>query len=59
MMCDQGFGNLETEYRRQQLHCPQDFFEAASKLKMAEVEKLCADDMLDLKKLANDHFKKK
>ena len=33
------------------------FFEAASNLKMAEVEKLCADDMLDLKKLANDHFK--
>ena len=24
---------------------------------MAEVKKLCADDMLDLKKLANDHFK--
>ena len=24
---------------------------------MAEVEKLCADDILDLKKLANDHFK--
>ena len=57
MMCDQGFGHLETEYRRHQLHCPQDFFEAASKLKIADVVKLCADDILDLKKLANDHFK--
>ena len=57
MMCDQGFGHLETEYRKNQLHCPQDFFEAASKLKDADVVKLCADDILDLKKLANDHFK--
>ena len=26
-------------------------------MKSAEVKKLCAEDMLDLKKLANDHFK--
>ena len=57
MACNRGFGTLELEYRKHRLHCPQDFFEAASQLEMAEVKKLCADDMLDLKKLANDHFK--
>ena len=57
MPCDRGFGNLEMEYRKHRLHDPQDFFEAASKVQSAEVKKLCAEDMLDLKKLAQDHFK--
>ena len=57
MPCDRGFGNLEIEYRKHRLHDPQDFFAAASKVKSAEVKKLCAEDMLDLKKLAQDHFK--
>ena len=58
MACDKGFGQLETEYQKsKQLHEPQDFFAAASKLNNAEVKTLCAEDMLDLKKLAQDHFK--
>ena len=57
MPCDRGFGNLEIEYRKHKLHDPQDFFAAASKVKSAEVKKLYAEDMLDLKKLAHDHFK--
>ena len=57
MPCDRGFGNLEIEYRKHKLHDPQDFLAAASKLRNAEVKTLCAEDMLDLKKLAQDHFK--
>ena len=57
MPCDRGFGNLEIEYKKYRSHNPQDFFAAASKVKSAEVKKLCAEDMLDLKKLAHDHFK--
>ena len=58
MACDKGFGNLETQYRKMnKLHDPQDFFAAASKVNKAEVKILCAEDMLDLKKLAQDHFK--
>ena len=56
MMCDRGFGQLETEYKKNKLHCPQDFFKAASKLKNADVVKLGPDDILDLKKLSK-HFK--
>ena len=56
MMCDRGFGKLETEYKKNRLHCPQDFFKAASNLKDTDVVKLCPDDILDLKKLSK-HFK--
>ena len=56
MMCDRGFGQLETEYKKNRLHCPQDFFKAASNLKDTDVVKLCPDDILDLKKLSK-HFK--
>ena len=58
MACDKGFGQLETQYKKMTiLHDPQDFFAAASKVNKAEVKILCAEDMLDLKKLAQDHFK--
>ena len=56
MMCDRGFGQLETEYKKNKLHCPQDFYRAASKMDNADVVRLGPDDMLDLKKLSK-HFK--
>ena len=56
MECDRGFGQLETEYKKTKLHCPQDFYRAASKMNNADVVRLGPDDMLDLKKLSK-HFK--
>ena len=56
MMCDRGFGQLETEYKKNKLHCPQDFYRAASKMNNADVVRLGPDDMLDLKKMSK-HFK--
>ena len=58
MACDKGFGQMETKFKEcPKLRDPEDFFEVASKLKNADVKKLCTEDMLDLKKLAKDHFK--
>ena len=56
MECDRGFGQLETEYKKTKLHCPQDFYRAASKMNNADVVRLGPDDMLDLKKMSK-HFK--
>ena len=56
MECDRGFGQLETEYKKTKLHCPQDFYRAASNMDNADVVRLGPDDMLDLKKMSK-HFK--
>ena len=54
---DRGFGQLENQYKvTAKLHEPQDFFNAASKLTNADVKRLYAEDMLDLKELAFEHF---
>ena len=58
MGCDRGFGQLENKYKdKPKLHEPQDFFNVASKLSNADVQRLYAEDMLDLKELAYEHFK--
>ena len=58
MGCDEGFGQLENMYSNtKHLHEPHDFSAAASKLRNAVVIPLCAENMLDLKEIAQDYFK--